>query len=175
VATSSELHFAAAQLALRIASAADLKAAASSAADAGTVTPNIAALITLGDDTLAEAEPIFRKALEEVGVATPTLDEAVWLLLRKPISAIAEGSRDAEQGLKEIMTVYSAANLHGRSTQYVGDSHGIQYLVGTYWEIHDVQAHSTEVDFQRRYGDALQKLRDVAVEHARAWLAAHAA
>ena len=172
---SDRLRLAAAQLALRCATGADLKAAASGAADDGPVTPNLAALLTLRDDTLTEAEPLFRMALQDLHLAMPSADEALWLVLRTNIHAIAAGSTDPEKGLERIVAISNAVDLHGRSAKTVGDSHGIQYLLGTYWELHDVRAHTTEVGFQQNYGSVLETLRSKAVEHAKTWLADHAA
>ena len=170
-----ELQLSAARLALGHSTAADLKAAASAAIDAGVVTPDIARLATLRDDTLSEAEPLFRKALGELRIGIPTPEAATWLLLKSLIGQIAEGAIEPEEGLKAVMTVYNAANLHGRSQQYAGDSHDIHPLVGSYWEIDDVRAHSTEVDFDSKYGAVLEDLHSDVIEHARAWVSRHAA
>ena len=169
------VRIAAAQLALGNASAADLKSAASSAVDAGAMTPDLAALATLRDDTLAEAEPLFRRALADLQMSLPSLDEAVWLLLRREVQGIADGSIEAEAGLKRIMVLFYDADLHQKSHELVGDSHGIEHLVGLYWELHDIEAHRTEVDFNRRYDGQLRQLSEDAIVRARKWLIEHAA
>ncbi len=136
-----QVQVAAAKLALRYyATAADLKAAAGAAVDAGIVTPDIAALATLRGDRLAEAEPLFRKVLDDLQVTPPSTSTAVWILLRVPIRAIAEGSVAVEEGLQGVMGIFYSADLHEQSREYVGDSHDIQHLVGLYWEIRDLEA-----------------------------------
>ena len=175
VPNTTELNLAAARLALGQARAADLKAAASAAIDAGRVTPDIAALAMLRDDALSEAEPMFRRALGELRIAIPSIDDATWLLLRSHVGAIAERATDPEQGLKDVMAVYQAADLHGKSRQYAGDSHDIQALVGFYWELDDLHDHDTEVDSSGSYGAALDELRSQVIEAARSWVAKHAA
>jgi hypothetical protein len=170
-----QVQVAAAKLALRTATAADLKVAAGAAVDAGIVTPDIAALATLSDDTLAEAEPLFRKVLDDLQVTPPSPDAAVWILLRVPIQAIADGSVAVEEGLQGVMGIFRSAGLHEVSDDYVGDSHDIQHLVGLYWEIRDLAAHTTEVGFTDRYGPALEERRTEAIGRAKTWLTDHAA
>ena len=170
-----QVQVAAAKLALRFATAADLKAAAGAAVDSGIVTPDIAALATLRDDTLAEAEPLFRKVLDDLQLTPPSTSTAVWILLRVQIRAIAEGSVAVEEGLQGVMGIFYSGDLHAQSREYVGDSHDIQRLVGLYWEIRDLEAHATEVDFTQRYGAALQERRTEAIGRANTWLADHAA
>jgi len=170
-----QVQVAAAKLALRYATAADLKAAAGAAVDSGIVTPDIAALATLRDDTLAEAEPLFRKVLDDLQLTPPSTSTAVWILLRVQIRAIAEGSVAVEEGLQGVMGIFYSGDLHAQSREYVGDSHDIQRLVGLYWEIRDLETHATEVDFTQRYGAALQERRTEAIGRANTWLADHAA
>jgi len=44
-----------------------------------------------------------------------------------------------ESGTREDRRRSSRANPHGKSPTYVGDSHGIQHLIGAYWEYDDLR------------------------------------
>ena len=169
------LQRSAARLALGRVTAADLKSAAHEAINAGAVTPSLSALATLASDALSDAEPMFRKALSEVGLDVPATDAAVWMLLRVSIEAIARDEVDPEIGLESVMDVYDAAGLHGRSAHYTGDSHDIEGLVGSYWSVRELQEHIAERDFDLLYGAALQEARAEIVERANKWLVMHAA
>jgi hypothetical protein len=170
-----ELALAAARVALGQATAADLKSAASAAIDAGLVTPDIAALAMLGDHTLSEAEPIFRKALGNLGIEVPGIEEATWILLRAHVQGIAARTTDPDQGLRDMLAVFNAADLPGQSRDYVGDSHDLQALIGLYWEIDEVLARRSEVGFNRQYGASLDRLRQQVVDEATNWISRHAA
>jgi hypothetical protein len=79
--------------------------------------------------------PAFEKALIALGITVPSYEEAVWNILRRHISQIADGQTDALDGLKALIDeVYWSYDFHSKANQYLGDSHGIERLIGLYWE-----------------------------------------
>ena len=72
------------------------------------------------------------QALEDLYTDIPSPDNAVWTLLRHHIGRIAYEDVPPRDGLRFVVGVYDRAHLYGQSQTYVGDSHGIQALIGAY-------------------------------------------
>jgi hypothetical protein len=132
-------------------------------------------LATLREPTMAEAGPLFERILEAEHVTRPSKDEAVWTLLRHYIGAIANGSVTPRTGLGPMMSVLRLAeNLGFQATEYVGDSHDIQGLVGAFWSYEDIDDAARVVTFKG--ADEERKSLDVEVVRcAREWMARHGA
>ena len=68
------------------------------------------------------------------------------------------------------------AHPYNESREYVGDSHGIQQLIGYFWGYDDLEERPREVSFDGRYGaDAFQALDQEVVRLAHQWLGEHGA
>lgn len=134
-----ELRIAAAKYVLDAIPSWELSALANRLVDSGLAARAVVDLATLREQTMAEARPLFERILEAEHVTTPSKDEAVWVLLRHCVGAIANGSVVPREGLGPMMDVFRRAESMGhRDSKYVGDSHDIEHLVGAYWEYEDI-------------------------------------
>jgi len=114
------------------------------------------------DPTMADVAPVFERALGELKIPLPAQDHAIWTLLRYHIGRLASGALVGREGLKPILDVLYNSGLYDNSRQYVGDSHGLQHLVGIYWTYDDVPAAAEDLDIEAR-------------RKAQSWLDAHGA
>ncbi len=104
--------------------------------------------------------------LEEMGVALPSRDEAVWIVLRHEIRMIVAGRTDPLEGVRWV----GELDLGVAPREYVGDSHGAAELVGAYHSLDDLDYRGVRGRKRRREERALKAH---IVEIARAWLAEH--
>ena len=148
--TDEELRIAAAKYVMDAIPSWELSALANRLVDGGLTTRAAIDLATLRAPTMAEAGPLFERILEAAHVAAPSKDEAIWVLLRHYVGAIANGSVEPSAGLGQMMDVFRRAGHEGYlATQYVGDSYDIQDLVGAYWsydDIDDAEQQSLDAD-----------------------------
>jgi hypothetical protein len=130
-------------------------------------------LATLREPIMAEAGPLFERILEAEQVTRPSKDEALWTLLRHYIGAIANGSATPRSGLGPMMSVLRIAEKMGfQATEYVGDSHDIQSLVGAYWSYEDIDDAARVVTYQG--ADEERKSLDIeVVQRAKEWMTTH--
>jgi hypothetical protein len=134
------------------------------------------ALGKLGTDRdlmMSAAGPLFEQALQDLNVEIPSSTQAIWVLLGHHIRQLASRAVAGREGLGPIMDIYYLAELHARSTQFVGDSHGIQHLVGAFYEYDDIDVRQHEVSFRGHHGAAVKALDDTVVRLAHEWLATY--
>jgi len=142
----------------------------------GIYSPAVGELATMRQPVMADAGPLFERALTELQTEMPSPEDAVWILLRHYIERIGSGDLTPRAGLSLIHDLYIRADLDERSRKYVGDSHGIQQLLGYFWGYDDLEERPTEVSFDGRYGaDAIRALDEEVVRIARDWVGEHGA
>ncbi|HEY3043003.1 MAG TPA: hypothetical protein VGJ39_03210 [Vicinamibacterales bacterium] len=125
---------------------------------------------------MADVGPLFERALQELHTELPSPEDAVWILLRHHIGRIACREVAPRDGLRVVVDFYNRAHLYNKSRDYVGDSHGIQQLIGYYWGYGDLEERAREVSFDGRYGaDAFEALDQEVVRLAHQWLGQHGA
>jgi hypothetical protein len=84
---------------------------------------------------LDEVLPPFIAYLQHEGIPIPIKDDAVGQLIGYHVDRIASGNGDPIKELEELISdVYWDYDFHPHTKKYVGDSHGIEHLVGLYWE-----------------------------------------
>ena len=173
---SQALKLAAARYVLGNATSDELARIADSLLTEGVYSPAIGELGTTRRIVMAEAGPLFEQALHDLNVGMASPDEAVWVLLRYHIhiGRIAYEEVSPREGLQSVLEVYNRANLHAQSQTYVGDSHGIEGLIGAYWEYDRLHARpvgeSLETDLE-----AIRALDDTVVHAATVWVGGHGA
>ncbi len=163
------IQVAAARLALGVLTSAELVRAADEALELGVYSDSLGELATVSNPIMAEVGPIFLKSLKELGISCPSKEEAAWMLLRHHIARIANETIPAREGLRQMMReVYYPANLSVRATKCVGDSHGLEYLIGDFYAYDDLEERPTEVSFEEKYGEeAIQALDRQVIRHAK--------
>jgi len=121
--------------------------------------------------------PDFLKALTaslaRLGIEMPkNQDQAVWVLLTQSIFVMSSDKCDAAYAMSRLMAdVYWNYDFSKLTKNYVGDSHGIEHLIGLYWDYDDLCCHyapnSPPESDDKEYE---AQLRD----NARKWLAKYA-
>lgn len=160
----------AARYALEILPAEEMKAVASALIRRGRWSDDIDALHTAVEPSIFDLGPHFDTVLEEEGVQVPSKDEAAWGLLRLHLQDIVAGLTSPREGLQRVMAdVGDAADFHSASTEYVGDSHGMEHLVGFMHHYDDIEddAHDGRGDPAR-----FARLDKLVLEEAARWIAA---
>ena len=104
-------------------SAGTLRQAADVALNAGLYTEALGQLATEFDSEspVADAGPVFERALAELGVALPSHADAVWVALRDAIGRIGRGEVPPRAGLGAVRAIYDMAGLYKDSRGTVGD------------------------------------------------------
>lgn len=109
--------------------------------------------------------PPFLCALGRLGVSVPSKEDAVWYLIDFHTARIARGDVEPLSGLERmIRDIYWDYDFGAHSTKYLGDSHGIEGLVGLYWSYDDWRASPWP-------SATVENFRDEALALARAWQA----
>ncbi len=138
-------------------------------------TDAIAELAACTDPILSTAKPIFRRVLTELQLDPPSNADATWILLRHHLARIVGGDCSSRDGMRCVAEeVYYPADLYSQTQKYVGDSHGIEHLMGAYYGYDDLEERPNEVSFDGKYGAAaIAALDDDIRRLAAEWLEAH--
>ena len=147
-----------------------VRAADSLLADGHTV-PAVIELSILDSPVMAEAAPVFERVCAELGVTIPNKVEAVDELLRTYLESIASGARPPREGLAAIMREVYFPHMAGEPCKrYVGDSHGMEHLIGAYWAYDDL-TERPECSWDGKHGaEAITSWEQSVRQYARDWL-----
>ena len=138
----------------------------------GRDTPAVIQLLILESPVMADVGPLFERVCAELNVGIPTKDEAVDELLRHHLRSIASGTTQPREGLEAVMREVYWPHFAGEPCkEYVGDSRGMQHLIGAYWSYDDLTERPREVSWDGKYGaEALARWGDSVRQYARDWL-----
>ena len=115
---------------------------------------------------LDEVLPPFVAYLQREGISVPTKDQAVWQLIAHHVSRIVSGAADPISELQELISdVYWDYDFHTPTREYLGDSHGIQYLIGLYWENDDM----TDRDCNGSQKE-IKEIKEAIVKRSKEWM-----
>lgn len=133
--------------------------------------PAIIELSILESPIMAEAGPIFERACAEIGVTIPSRDEAIDELLHTYLESIASGTRPPHDDLAAMMReVYFPHFASEPCKQYVGDSRGMDHLIGAYWAYDDLTGRP-ECSWDGKHGaEAIASWEQSVRQYARDWL-----
>jgi hypothetical protein len=160
------LQLAAARYALGTARSEELCGLADSILSDGVYSHALGELDTLARPEMSEVGPLFQQALNEFGLSVPSREAAIVTLLRHHVGTIAVGNVLPEEGLRRVMQeVYFPANLYQESKEFVGDSHGLQHLIGCFYAYDDLRLET------KLSVDAIKTLDRQVVTLAKEWLA----
>jgi len=129
-------------------------------------------------DVLDSKPPIFEvqvipfsKYLASVGIEIPDREQAVWNLIAYYVTEIAKGHVDPLSGLSDLMgDVYWEYDFQTPTQEYLGDSHGIECLIGYYWGYDDMMERPDEISCNGKYrGEGVIELKKEIKREARAW------
>jgi uncharacterized protein (DUF433 family) len=153
----------------------ELQQAANAALNVGLYSPSLADAAVFLEERLSDISPAFQLALRELHITIPeSREDRCWMLLRYYIGQIANRHVSPHEGLAPLMNdVYFGFGLYEQSTNYVGDSHDIQELVGAYY---DLLERPHEVSYNGLYGRAAVDAFDASVvAQCVSWLDRHPA
>jgi hypothetical protein len=133
-------------------------------------------LAIVDDTSISEAGPVFERLCTELGQPIPPLDRAIDIVTAAILREIVGGSVVAEVGLQRLMDDVYWPHLSAETgLEYVGESHGLQNLIGAYWSYSELRSRPTELSIDGRFGEAAIPLLDRNVNQlASEWLATFA-
>ena len=169
----SSLRYQAARHGLGTLNADDIKATIQALVDEGLYLD--AFLEALDSDLhprMAEVLPAFLAALGHYHVIVPSREEAVWELIGYHLQNVASNHANALQELgKLVADVYWEYDFHTPTKNYLGDSHGIEHLIGLYWSADDMRERPQEISVNGMRGEeAWSELNRQIVIEAKRWL-----
>lgn len=126
-------------------------------------------------DSQADLLPVIHAIFQKLDLTISSEDEALKIILKKQLLPIAQKKVDPIEGMGVIMNqIYYIANIPGRSEKVIGDTLGIEHLVGLYWTYLDLD----ELDPDAIYNGTtvrslIIEIKNDIVSHANAWLQKH--
>ncbi len=128
--------------------------------------------------TLAEVGPVFERVCDGLHCALPTFDQAIDIVVAAQLTDIVSGSVAPYAGLERLMNDVVRAHVNGETGagagHYVGESRGLQHLIGAYWGYDELLERPSEISVAGGYGDdAIAALNAHVIEFARDWLRDH--
>jgi hypothetical protein len=134
--------------------------------------------LAIADDDLVlpEVATLFESVCRELGEPLPSLEEAIDTVTAAILVEIAEGQTEPRVGLRRLMheVYYPHVEEKDEPGGFVGESHGIQNLIGDFWAYDEIRERPTEVSLEGKYGEEAGALLDDRVRsHALEWLGDH--
>ena len=137
-------------------------------------TPAVIQFSILESPVMADAGPLFERVCSESGVAVPTTDEAIDELLRHRLESIASGHCPPREGLEAVMQEICPHFAAEPCKAHVGDSRGMQHLIGAFWSHGDLVDRPHEVSWDGKHGaEAIARWEECVRQYARDWLQKH--
>lgn len=135
-------------------------------------------LLAIVDSTpsiLSNVEPQFRRFLGYASIPVPEYETSIWQLLFFHIRRIAYTEGDPFLPLNDLINdVYYAYPFHEKPGNTLGESHGIQYLIGDYWLFDDLFDREDEIVHNGKTGiQILNEVRESIKRSALEWLDQH--
>ncbi|MCC6361620.1 MAG: hypothetical protein IT450_23030 [Phycisphaerales bacterium] len=169
----TELQLAAAKFVLGFTQSWDIPPVADRAISNGEYSPALAELADLKNPVRADVEPLFVKALAEMGLSMRSRVDSAWLIARHCIEHIAskaESLRAALSLLKE--TSYVVRDVLP-DKKYVGENLDLGSLIGIYWSYTEPDENCFEGRVITDEAERCAILDSLAREEAREWLKRH--
>lgn len=120
------------------------------------------------DISLSSIESILRK----MDLFIPkNKEEAIWVILHYHILSIVNGRIDSLIGLEKLMNdVYRKYDFYSSTDKFLGDSHGIESLIGLYWEYEELKERPHELSCKGKFGiEAVAEIRKEIIKSATNW------
>ena len=141
-----QLHALAARLVLGLTRTDVVREFADALLAAGVYDADLVDVVERGDLRVEELAPSFLRFAAAHGFRDASERGAAYTLARFHLRAIVARHVDPKQGLLDLYReVYEGARLHERTSQYVGDSMDLHYLIGARWEYDDIPIYESDV------------------------------
>lgn len=149
-----------------------IKAAVESLVDAGVWQEAFLPALVERHPRFDDVLPAFRAALDHHGIVVPDQKTAMRLLIAQHLRDVVATPSDARHQFgRFIDEVYSNGDHDMLDTKYVGDSLGIERLLGLYWSADDLRERP-EITVNGQQGpQAWVELNHLIVAEAERWLA----
>jgi hypothetical protein len=167
-----DLRYLAACLAFENVDAQEIRDVVDHLIDAGTYSDEFLPIIESTPPTLRDVVAPFRAYLEKSGNHIPDKDTAVWQIIQHHVSSIIAGAVKPFEGLRRLIAdVYWDYDFHKLAKEYLGDSHGIEHLIGLYWGRDDMLERPTEISCSGKHGEeALLELDKEILNRCKEWM-----
>lgn len=168
---TNKLKYMAARIGLGIAHADEIKSLVNDLLDNEVYSDDFIDILDSNPTRMNEVVAPLTSYLNSIGIRIPNSEQAVWDLIAYHALAIAEGKIDPLKGLNSmIRDVYWNYDFSNSTREYLGDSHGIEQLIGYYWGYEDLVERPTEVSGNGQYGDdAIVELKKEIKREALQW------
>jgi hypothetical protein len=168
----TELEYMAARIAFGIATANEIQSIVDALLKDGFYSDEFIAITDSKPTRLAEVLEPFKTYLQSQGISIPTKEKAVWQLITYHVARISSGQDEPLVGLQNLISdVYWDYDFGACTKEVLGDSHGIEQLVGLYWGYDDIMERPQEVSLNGKYGDeAISETKKQIVKAAEAWI-----
>jgi hypothetical protein len=169
------LRYTAAKLAMGKVNADEVKSTINDLVDSGVyLDAFLVALEPARHPQMDDVLPALLAAFNHFGILVPDKQRAVWELIDLHCRAIVSGSVRPLEELSRLITDVYCDYFHVLTKQYLGDSHGIERLIGLYWGADDLTDHPDTVTVNGKHGkEAWAELDKEIVIQANHWLKAH--
>ena len=169
---SNLLRYQAAKLGMGTLNADNIKSTIHALVDGGVYLDEFLEALDAKKPRLDEVLPAFFAALNNEGISVPNKDQAVWNLIELHLQKIAVATSDPlEQLQKLIADVYWNYDFHTSTQKYLGDSHGIEQLIGLFWAADDLRDNPKNISFGGKIGEeAWSQLKQQIVVEAKHWI-----
>jgi hypothetical protein len=169
---NEQLEFQAARFAFGKLTAADIKRIVDELINKGCWLNAFINIMDSNPARLDEVGPAFMRALEELEISIPDREKALLQILKHYISSIASGTVDPLEGLRLLVAdVYWDYDFHSKTKKYLGDSHGIEHLIGLYWDHDDMLENPKQISFDGKYGEeGIVALKEEIVIKSKEWM-----
>ena len=150
----------------------DVREVADRLLNAGVDHDDLIVIYLAGPDDKAAIFAAFDRFLNACEIHVPDQDDAIWGLIEFHVDKIARREADPFELLRGMMNeVYYEYDLHSLTKEFVGGSHGIDSLVGLFFNYGAMTEHHDDVSWNDKDRDAaLDKLRIEIVQAAEEWL-----
>jgi hypothetical protein len=110
--------------------------------------------------SMSEIGPVFERLCADLNEPIPSLDEAIEIVTTAILRNITDGVVAPEAGLQRLMDDVYWPHWSSEDVEYVGDSRGLQHLIGAYWSYDDLRKRPAELSIKGGFGEAAIPLLD---------------
>ncbi len=168
------MQLAAAKVAVGLIHSWEIPPIADRALSNGEYSPALAELAALVNPIKTVVEPLFIKAIAELGLQMPPRAEAAWLIVRHCIQLIASNSESLRAALSLLKETSYAVRDVMPDNQYVGDNLDLGALIGIFWSYSESNENCYEMRIMTDESERQSILDLLARKEASAWLERHA-
>ena len=153
------------QYAVKVLSTEDLIGYANKKLDGGTYSDHLLSIIDQEYKDWNSTANYFEKFCTEQGLKIPSFDDAIMQLIKFHLKAISIEKHDPLERFGMLLEDIEHYDFYGVTKKYVGDSIGIHYLYGLYYEVDDLS------DDEKEKG--LKEIKERMIEESSKWLENH--